>query len=416
MAALLGLLVVGYVSLAAFATGPLWRSILRVAWSTLTSRHLTIAARARLLSYIALDLLLAPVRGALNLVDDALFSGYRRTRVAAPVFIVGQPRSGTTFLHRTLAEGGGFLSLTHLEWRYPFICLWKLLDATGLRKLVEAVDYWPNDAVGRAARKMHEHRLGSYEEHGVFLEERFYQHYFVFRRFPLPELLAPVSGFAELPPAAKARLLRGIRRAVRKAMYYRRSDRIWLTKENESVEFYALMAEVFPDARYVFIARDPGAFIDSYINLSVTSTQAKTGLDPRRIPGWHEANIAFRRAECRRMIAFSERVAQTNPCVSIAFEDLVQDVDVVVPYVFERLGFAVTDDYAAHLAELRRRQKRRERGYENAAHNVAGFEFFADYVRRIRREYATAVRAAAGGRRSDGPSPGPGRRVDGRDG
>ena len=36
------------------------------------------------------------------LFDDLLFPGYRSQEVKQPVFIIGNPRSGTTFLHRLL--------------------------------------------------------------------------------------------------------------------------------------------------------------------------------------------------------------------------------------------------------------------------------------------------------------------------
>ena len=402
MMALMG----GYLALMALAPSPLWRSVLWVSWRTATCRHLPLSTRARLLGYVCRDVLLTPFHALLHGLDELVFRAYRDTPVSSPVFIIGQPRSGTTFLHRTLAQAGGFISLSHLEWRYPFVCLWRALDLFGLRRAVESVHYWPDNAVGRAARKMHEHRLGSFEEHGIFLEERFYQHYFVFRRFPVPELLASASGFAHLPPRDKTRLLSGLRRAVQKAMYYRGSNQVWLTKENESIELHELMAEAFPEASYVFIARDPAAFVDSYVNLSVTSTQSKTGIDPRSIPGWHEANIAFRREECRRMVAFSARVQATNRCVMVAYEDLVNDVSGVVSHIFNGLGLPVTSRYAALLAELDERQRQRDRGYDNPAHSVAGFEFFAAFARDIKQAYADASRGltldVAAGTQGDG--------------
>ena len=37
-------------------------------------------------------------------LDGILFPGFRKTEVKAPLFIVGYPRSGTTFLHRLLGK------------------------------------------------------------------------------------------------------------------------------------------------------------------------------------------------------------------------------------------------------------------------------------------------------------------------
>ena len=49
------------------------------------------------------------------LLDELLFPHYRKTAVQRPVFITGIPRSGTTFVHRTLAKDPRFTSLSTWE-------------------------------------------------------------------------------------------------------------------------------------------------------------------------------------------------------------------------------------------------------------------------------------------------------------
>ena len=44
------------------------------------------------------------------LLDSIFFSGYRRIQVLQPVFVIGPPRSGTTFLQRVLARDEGRFS------------------------------------------------------------------------------------------------------------------------------------------------------------------------------------------------------------------------------------------------------------------------------------------------------------------
>ncbi|MGB0184984.1 MAG: sulfotransferase, partial [Opitutales bacterium] len=58
-----------------------------------------------------LFLLLAPLLLAVQVfhwlglfLDELLFPNYRKVKIEAPVFITGIPRSGTTFVHRTLAH------------------------------------------------------------------------------------------------------------------------------------------------------------------------------------------------------------------------------------------------------------------------------------------------------------------------
>ena len=49
-----------------------------------------------------------------HIADDLLFRGWRKTKVREPVFILTGPRSGTTRLHRLLAQDGDKFSYQKL--------------------------------------------------------------------------------------------------------------------------------------------------------------------------------------------------------------------------------------------------------------------------------------------------------------
>ena len=370
---------------------PHWPSYRAVFASVTAARSITLRQRAVLFKYLLKDMLVFPMVSFFWLVDEILFRGYRKISVEAPVFIVGQPRSGTTFLHRTLSADQSFISLKHLEWKYPLISLWKLIDLFRLRALVERVHYWPNTPAGRVARKMHEHRLGSFEEHGIFFEERFYHHYFVFRRYPFPELLGKITDFSPLSERERTRMVDVFRRVVQKTMYYRGRDLIWLTKENESVELYEMMGRAFPGSRFIFIVRKPDECVDSYINLSKTSTVAKTAIDPTTIARWHDENIEFRRRECTKMVEFWARVSSTNRSVAVSYRQLTADIPGTVSYIYQTLGLHMSEEYATHLRRLQTRQRERESGYENAPFDTGGFEFYSRFVADVE-----AARAGSG--------------------
>ena len=42
-------------------------------------------------------------------LDNILFPGYRNVQIENPIFIIGHPRSATTFLHKTLKQTDEFL-------------------------------------------------------------------------------------------------------------------------------------------------------------------------------------------------------------------------------------------------------------------------------------------------------------------
>ena len=166
---------------------PNWVSFQITLNAVITAPNVPLRQRLGMIAFLAREVAVLPLFAFFWLIDEVFFATYHNEEIRDPIFIVSQPRSGTTFLLRTLSEDQQtFLSVKHLEWRYPYISFWKLIDALQLRQWLENKSYWPNTELGRQCNKIHNHVLGNFEEFGIFLEERFFQHYFVFRRFPSP--------------------------------------------------------------------------------------------------------------------------------------------------------------------------------------------------------------------------------------
>jgi hypothetical protein len=198
------------------------------------------------------------------------------------------------------------------------------------------------------------------------------------------------------------------KRVVQKVMYHRGRDSLWLTKENESVELYEMMGRAFPGSRFIFIVRDPAECVDSYINLSKTSTMTKTGIDPTAVARWHEENVAFRRDECTHMVSFWDRISATSPSVAVSYRQLTADIPGTVSYIYQRLGLAMSVEYATHLRELEGKQKVRESGYRNEPYQTGGFERYARFVAEVeasRGGPASALPITAGGGARRGSDP-----------
>jgi hypothetical protein len=210
---------------------PNWSTFTLIAKTTLLYGGIPIKPRIRMLLYLLKEFALIPIWSLFWLVDEIFFSNYKRKTIASPIFIFSQPRSGTTFLLRTLSKDNrNFLSVKHMEWRYPYISFWKLLDLLKLRDWLENKSYWPSSILGRECQKIHAHTLGNYEEFGIFLEERFFHHYFTFRRFPFPEVLERTKKFNELTSKEKSKMTNTFLEVVKKVYAYRGTNEIFLAK------------------------------------------------------------------------------------------------------------------------------------------------------------------------------------------
>ncbi len=364
-----------------------WGSYWCVFRATCRDKQLPKRVKLRLFTHLLRDLILSPLHSILWLLDEIIF-GRRLNHVSLedPVFIVSQPRSGSTFLHRLLADDKDvFFAVTYLEWRWPYICVWYLLDRLGLRNWINSWSYWPNkNTAGFLVSKMHPHLYGDHEEYGIFLEEKFYHHYFVFRRFPFISLLGKIAPFDTLYCSDQKRLLGVFERVIRKVAYYRGENRIWLTKENESVSFYRALLEIFPRATLLFLVRDYKDMLASYITLSRESTLAKTGVDKSLASRWHEANLEFRRRECAEFVGLYNNESKVPRAVLLNYSNLISNVFWSIEELYQYLQLDMSKERALYLLDVANTQRTRTRDYTVSflhRKDITGFDEFADLVR-----------------------------------
>jgi hypothetical protein len=162
-----------------FGPFPYWPTTLRVAWFVLT-KSMPIRAKLKQCWFLSITFILVPFRTLFWYLDEVLFPSYREIQIE-PVFIIGEPRCGSTLLHRTLAKSKrDFLAVRHLEWRFPFLSIQLPIAWLGLQRVLGGISYWPDSPVGNLAACMHPNRLEDWEEDGLFFEELFCHHFFIF--------------------------------------------------------------------------------------------------------------------------------------------------------------------------------------------------------------------------------------------
>lgn len=373
------LLIVLYVLGIAFSPFPylktyfvLWRYVLAD-----PNPHIGLAARFRqgrfLLGYAAMT----PVWTALWYLDELFFRAYRQQEIQL-VFIIGQPRSGSTFLHRTLAaDEDTFFAVRHIEWRYPFISLQKLFGWLGIADRLSRANYWPDTEAGHAAARMHPNRLSDWEEDGIFYEERFLHHFFVFLRFPFPNLLTYLDDFPSLPPRVRCRILNTHRQVLQKVAYMRGASARWyLSKEVTSHNKLLELSTLYPTARFIITLRDADEFMSSLLKLMRTSTLTKTGLDPDTIPGWRGTVVERMRRDSNLLgeLWLQETGLHRQIKLAVSFQELTTNVVTSVRSIYRQIGKVPSDAYLAHLRQLQGVQKTRTRGYDYERARFPGFD------------------------------------------
>jgi len=222
--------------------------------------------------FLPLFLLLQAVHWVGFAVDEILFRGYRKIDVRRPVFVLGVPRSGTTFMHRLLAEHDCFTTFS----------TWECLLAPSITERyiglgIATIDRALGRPFGRLAGWLGKRLLGRIDDvHPLSLtapEEDYLALLPVLSAFilvlPFPEAdwLWRLGRFdTEATPGERRRLLRWYRRCLQKHLYVRGPDKTLLSKNASFGGMAASLVEEFPDCRLVICERDSLAAIRSQLD------------------------------------------------------------------------------------------------------------------------------------------------------
>lgn len=208
------------------------------------------------------------------MLDEIFFPGYHHQEIRQPVFIVGVPRSGTTFLHRLLAKDAErFTSMRFWEIMFaPSIVQKKIFIRLGavdklfgnpLARLVVAFE-------SRSLKTLSAiHRIGFFEaeEDSMLLFHNFSSALLAFM-FPFAEDIWPyVCPDLEMDVKQRARIMNFYKKCVQRHVFVFGRGKQFLSKNPVFSAMVQSLNATFPDAQFVCMVRSPLEAVPSAISL-----------------------------------------------------------------------------------------------------------------------------------------------------
>jgi hypothetical protein len=262
--------------------------------------------------------------------------------IARPVFVSGLPRSGTTFLHSLLAEDPGNL--------VPRV--WQLIQPYPARNAGSGSDRRAR-RVGRQLRlfgllapdfrRMHPIDAGSPQECSeitahVFASLRFDTTY----RIPSYRRWLDETGHIEA--------YRFHKRFLQHLQHQTADGGRWVLKCPDHVFALDAIRAVYPDARLVFVHRDPLAVLLSVARLTETLRRPFTRSVDKAEIGRQDSDRWLAATEL--MIAAAQEQRFAEPIFHVQYLDLVRDPVGTVAALYSHFGDALHPDAAARIGRL----------------------------------------------------------------
>ena len=211
-------------------------------------------------------------------LDRMIYPGFRRVAVTRPLFILGIPRSGTTFLHRALAEDPAFTttstwelfmapSLVQRRMAAAAVLLDEKLGSPVARLLGALATRLPADV-----QSVHEIGLGEAEEDYLALLPGA-GCFFASLAFPQSAALGKLGDLSRLHPRRRERLLNHYHTVLQRQLYAN-PGRELLSKNAAFSGWLPYLAERYPDALFVLCVREPAAALSSQLSSLAAARKA----------------------------------------------------------------------------------------------------------------------------------------------
>ncbi|MFZ3071591.1 MAG: sulfotransferase [Anaerolineaceae bacterium] len=299
------------------------------------------------------------------LLDEIFFPRYHNQEVRQPVFIIGNPRSGTTFLHRLMFKD---------KETFTAFTVWELALAPSItqRKII-----WFFGKVGRAvghpvsflAKALNKRfREGKAQvAHTIKIEEAEEDEHIMihnwtsetlFNLYPFMDEVFPYFYFdRDIPEKKRRKIMRFYRRMVQKHLYAHGGDKVLLSKNPSYSSRIAALSKEFPDARFIKLVRNPFEAMPSM--LDSMSIGINTFCDPLERYPFTEEYIQLMKYYYFYPVEFFKD--KPDLCHFIKYDDLVEHPDEIVESLYAWLALA----YPAKFKAVVKEQTHAQRHYQS---------------------------------------------------
>lgn len=284
-------------------------------------------------------------------LDDLFYDGYRDVEIESPIFIVANPRSGTTFLHRLLCLDDQFVYPKLYHTIFPAISIFELIEASG------RVDRLLDGLLEEGVESLEETVFGGWEEihplgfdraeedEGLFVLALLSAGLYLL--FPEVDELPRPAAIDDLEPETRRRVMAFYEESLQRLMYHEGPDRRFLGKTVLVPGRIHSMLERFPDARFVHLVRHPYETIPSFVSMF-------------RAPWrFHSPGIEDDSPRTRRLadlaIDYYRRMHEARPHIpegqleTFRFSTVVGDPRSTVDRIYEWLDLSMSDETSRAL-------------------------------------------------------------------
>ena len=274
-------------------------------------------------------------------LDDILFPAHKTQPIEKPLFILGNLRSGSTFLHRLLSrDSETFTSLTTWD-----IYLTPSVTQKKITQFVARLDKKLGGHLHRALYAFDRATLGKIKIHPISFfqpeeDENIHLHiwdgYFVTFLFPFMDEFANYQHFDEaLSPEHKRRIMTFYKSMLQRHMYAT-GKKYFVAKNPASSAKIETLVEFFPEARIIYLARNPLDMLPSTVSWINYARRQFT--DPKETWLYIDEIVDMTQHWYRHPLQYLDSHPSPRHLI-LNYDDLIQRPEAVLRAFYEQFGY-----------------------------------------------------------------------------
>lgn len=314
--------------------------------------------------YFLVVIFMGSINFVFRLIDEIIFPNYKNLQVKQPVYIISNPRSGTTFLHRLMClDDEKFVYTLLYHTIVPSITFFRIVDFFGAidrkigRPLRRFFD-WIDDVMFGGWDDIHPTGFNkSEEDEGL---------YFMAGISPSVSLISPyLYHFRELyildkwDEKNREKIKKFYKATLQRWMYALGSDKTFLCKTVMSTGRLHMLMELFPDVKIIYLVRNPYNACPSFISMFASTWSTISPDIPEDSPEYREwSNLAVTYYKY-----FNEQKKHFKPenWITVKYDDMVADPYNTVINIYDQLKLEKSQRFLERL----RQETNKARKYES---------------------------------------------------
>jgi hypothetical protein len=321
-------------------------------------------------------------------LDNIFFPEYRRIKIENPIFIIGHPRSATTFLHTILTQTEEYLVFKEWELVNPSLTIRNFIKHSktlqGIFAFLFDFRLTPHKLktlMGKIGKEISQKEefgttvqnrqqvlgLIAQEEEPIFLNILDSQFLPLVTPLGFWEKGYPELCFSDEQPHQEKSVL-FLKSCFKRQIYYTGKNQI-LAKMNFSALRLKTMLKFFPDAKIIYIARSPLDTIPSHLSLHYRRLDRNFGLDNIPEPNLkqyvdhrYKYNLQFYKY-VETMIRNNE--IPKNQLLEISYNSMKTDLRGVIDEIKRFTGLQFSDKLEKVIDNQHERQSSYKRQHQN---------------------------------------------------